>query len=414
MNISKKAKQISWLCTAVYFASYIMRINFAAIMVKAGADMNVPKTSLAIVVTCLTVAYGSGQIISGLLGDKVKPSLMLSAGLLLACVCNTLMFFANTIPLMSVIWCVNGFAHSLLWPPMVRIMSTYLTNDEYSYCSLRVYCGSSGATVLVYLCAPLLFDITGWRGIMLVCAAIGLAIAILWMTVNKKLLVDPVNEKSADKGKTAAKTVPLPKFVYLPVVLIAIAIALQGVLRDGVTNWMPSYLLETFGLSEEHAIVSTVITAVFSVVSFGFFDKLYRKVFKNEVFCAAIIFIGSAVSALALYAVNRFTSAVAVSMVLMALIVGCMHGVNLMLITIVPKRFVKCGKVSTFSGVLNAFTYVGSAVSTYAFAAFAESRGWSFTIFTWLIISALGVLASCVAAPFWKKFKNDYSENPDV
>ena len=34
---------------------------------------------------------------------------------------------------MLAVWCVNGFAHSLLWPPIVRIMSTHLTDSEYGY-----------------------------------------------------------------------------------------------------------------------------------------------------------------------------------------------------------------------------------------------------------------------------------------
>ena len=416
MNISKKAKTITLLCTLVYFASYVMRINFAAIMVKVGTDMQVPKTDLAIVVTALTIAYGTGQIISGFLGDKIQPVYMLSAGLILACVCNTLMFFASTIALMSVIWCVNGFAQSLLWPPMVRIMSTHLSNDEYSYCSLRVYWGSSGATVAVYLLAPLFFRFMDWRGFMLVCASLGAVITVIWLFNCHKLMVDSVGVAKFDKkgAKNATAGVPLPKFVYFPIVFIALAIALQGVLRDGVTNWMPSYLLETFGLSEEFAIVSTVSTAIFSVLSFTFFDFIHRKYFQNEVMCASVIFGASAISAVALFVVNKFTSVAVFSMLLMAVIVGCMHGINLMLITILPKRFVKSGKVSTFSGILNAFTYVGSAASTYAFAAFAESRGWSFTIFTWIVISALGTVAALVAYPLWQKFRKNYSDNSNV
>jgi len=414
MNISKKAKRITLICSLVYFASYVMRINFAAMMVKVGAELDVSKTSLAIVVTALTVAYGAGQVISGILGDRIHPSYMLGGGLFLAATCNTLMFFAKSIPLMSVIWCVNGFAHSLLWPPIVRIMSTYLQNDEYSYCSLRLYFSSSAGTLFVYLGAPMLLYVMSWRGVMLICAALGASVAVIWSLTNKKTLIGPVNVK--EKAENSAKTagVPLPRFVYLPTALIIIAIALQGVLRDGVTNWMPSYLLETFNLSEEHAIVSTVTIAVLSIVSFWFFDLLYRKYIKNEVFCASMIFLGSALCALILYFVNELVNIAALSMLFMALIVGCMYGINLMLITVVPKRFVKSGRVSTISGVLNAFTYVGSSVSTYAFAAFAESRGWSFTIFTWFIISILGALAAGGAYPLWKRFRRTYSDDPNV
>jgi len=205
--------------------------------------------------------------------------------------------------------------------------------------------------------------------------------------------------------------IPLPKYVYLPIVLIMLGIILQGVLRDGVTNWMPSYLLETFGLPEEKAIVATVILAVFSVISFAAFDFMHRKLIRNEVFCAAVIFIMSVASAGVLYIVNVISASVAVSMILMALIVSFMHGINLMLITVVPKRFIKSGKVSTYSGLLNSCTYIGASISTYGFAAVAESRGWNYTILLWVIVSLLGTFSCLAATPLWKKFRKDYSDN---
>ena len=131
-----------------------------------------------------------------------------------------------------------------------------------------------------------------------------------------------------------------------------------------------------------------------------------RKLIKNEVACGAVIFGLALVSAIALYLVNKFTSSVVASMILMAIIVGCMHGVNLMLIAIVPKSFAKYGIVSTMSGVLNAFTYIGAAAATSGFAALAEvSQGWTSTLFAWVIICLLGTVVCAVAVPLWKKFR---------
>jgi OPA family glycerol-3-phosphate transporter-like MFS transporter len=180
----------------------------------------------------------------------------------------------------------------------------------------------------------------------------------------------------------------------------------QGVLRDGVTNWMPSYLLETFGLSEEQSIISTVILAVFSVISFAVFSFINDKLFKDEVRSATAIFVMSTAASAVLYVANTvFSASVPVSMLLMAMIVAFMHGVNIMLIAHVPKRFVKFGKVATFSGVLNSCTYVGASISTYAFAAIAETKGWNATILTWIIVSAVGTAVCFSALPVWKKFR---------
>ena len=416
-TLRSNAKKITLACTLVYFASYIMRINFAVMIAKICSDMSLEKSELSIVLTALTIAYGTGQIISGILGDKFKPAVMLSVGLALAAACNIAMFFAKDIPYMVTVWCINGFAHSMLWPPIVRIFSTYLNDYEYSYASVRVSWGSSVATVLLYLICPLLIgpglDL-GWNTVMLICAGVGIAVLAFWIRISPRILVNPI-VKTEDKnsGKKAIHK-KLPAYVFVAVVFIMLGIIFQGALRDGVTNWIPSFLSETFGISEERAIVSTVILAIFSIFSFWIFGFVQRMLFKNEVMCASVIFALSTVLATVLYFINTLTEgSMAVSLILMSLIVACMHGVNLMLIGIVPKRFVKSGKVSTYSGILNACTYIGAAISTYVFALFAEKRGWDFTIFTWIIISALGLVSCLVAVRIWKRFVKEYAEAPE-
>ena len=165
-NIRSRAKAIAWLCTLVYFASYVMRINFTVMLVKVCSDMNVDKLDLAAVVTGLTIAYGAGQIISGLIGDRLRPALLLTFGLCLAAACNFAMSLIASVPAMTAVWSLNGFAHALLWPPIVRLMSTYLTDGEYGYAAVRVSWGSSIATILLYLLCPALLGAMSWRAIL--------------------------------------------------------------------------------------------------------------------------------------------------------------------------------------------------------------------------------------------------------
>jgi OPA family glycerol-3-phosphate transporter-like MFS transporter len=185
-----------------------------------------------------------------------------------------------------------------------------------------------------------------------------------------------------------------------------LGIILQGSLRDGVTTWMPSYLTESFGLTESGSIAITVVLAVLSMVSFYAFNMLYEKLVHDEALSAAIIFVGSAVSSAALYFADRYRSVI-VTTAMMALIVACMHGVNLMFISVTPKRFAPIGRISTFSGVLNSCTYVGAALSTYLFAKVAETDGLgsSFNIILWTAVSAVGVIISVLAAFGWRRAK---------
>lgn len=417
--VSKRVKGFTYLLTLVYFGSYIMRINFAAMLATIYPDIGVTKSAIAVVITGLTIFYGSGQIINGILGDKIKPKYMLTMGLSLAAACNIGMSFCQTVPWMTAVWCINGFAHSMLWPPIVRLMSTYLNDTEYNYAMVRLYWGSSCGTILIYTLCPLLLKIITWRWIIFCYALMGIAIVIAWVLLSPRVLRKEVTAQAQDgqEQSTATlekKAVPLPSGIWTSVAMIFFAIILMGMLRDGVTNWMPSYLLESFGMPAENAIFATVILAIFSMISYSLFDALYRKVFPNEIVCAAVIFGGAAVCGAVLYIINLFASTVITSMLLMASIVACTHGVNMMLISIVPKRFAKSGKVSTFSGLLNAGTYVGAAIATPVFALIAENHSWNTNVLVWGVLAAVGTAICFATVPLWKKFRSDYSDNPNV
>ena len=413
-KVSPNTKKIAYLLAAVYFTSYCMRVNLAVMLVKICSEMQVEKSALAVVITGLTVAYGTGQVISGFLGDRIKPQHIIPAGLFLAVVCNVGIFFVSTIPAMTVIWSVNGFAHALLWPPIVRLMSTYLSQEDYSFAAVRVNQGSSVATISLYLFCPLLLGFTEWRTIMLLCAAWGTIMIALWFILYPRVFAKTVKQEEKTEKVSPApeqKALPVPLYIFGAISLIMPGIMLQGMLRDGVTNWMPSFLLETFGLSEENSIVSTVILAIFTMISYSAFSALQKRFFKNEVTCASAIFAGSAIVCALLFLVNAFVPGIALvpSLILMALTVAAMHGVNLMLIAIVPRRFVPFGKVSTYSGILNASTYVGAAISTYGFAALAETFDWNFTILTWVAISFVGAVVCFFGARIWQRHLEEHN-----
>ena len=65
----------------------------------------------------------------------------------------------------TAVWCVNGFAQALMWPPIVRIFSEYLTPSRYKNATVKVSWGSSLGTIAIYLCAPVCVTLWGWRSL---------------------------------------------------------------------------------------------------------------------------------------------------------------------------------------------------------------------------------------------------------
>ena len=95
------------------------------------------------------------------------------------------------------------------------------------------------------------------------------------------------------------------------------------------------------------------------------------------------------------------------SVLLSALLTGAMHGVNMMLISMLPPYFKRFGLTGTASGLLNSCTYIGSALSTYGVAALSEVAGWKNTVLIWAGIALVGtVLCFACIKSFQRKFMN--------
>ena len=395
-------KKLAWLFAFVYFSSYVTRINFAAVIQEVVTDTGFEKSALSVILVCMSVSYGIGQVINGRIGDKIKPQNLIFIGLITATTINLVFpIFSGSIPLMCVLWAVNGFAQSMMWPPIVKIMVNTMDEATYGSASVIVSLGSSIGTVAVYLVSPLIITLLSWQFVLLFSAAIGLFSVLLWAFIKDRVYDEKAVILANKKSAPTAKLI-FPKTAIFPLIFIALSVICQGMLRDGVSNWMPSLLSDTFEMGNSASILCTVSLSIFSMIAFIVAGAFYKKFFRNEVACAAAIFCIASVSALLLSLL--FNTGAVTAIIFMTLITGANHGINLMLIGHVPKRFRRHGNISTISGAINACTYVGSAIATYGIAKLSEAYGWQFTTWVWFFIAALGLVFCLIAIPAWKKF----------
>ena len=284
-------------------------------------------------------------------------------------------------------------------------MAENLDKENYNRACISVSVGSSAATIAIYLLSSLCVFLSGWQLVFIVCGTFGLLVSGVWLystrNFDKKSSVQE-EETPAPKTEEPIKQASVGKLIVISgMVLILIAIVLQGMLRDGLDSWMPTLIRETFDLSSSVSILTGVVMPIFAIISFRVASLLFRK-FSNEMTCSVVLFlVGTLCSILLLplYSKNVF-----LSILLIAITTACMHGINLILITWVPRYYARYGKVATISGIMNAFTYVGSAISTYGFGALSERYGWYFTILTWIVIAAVGTVLLAFNIRRWRRF----------
>ncbi len=395
----KGTKKLAALCCAVYFISYITRINYAAVLAEIIADLNITKQLASIAVTGSFVTYGLGQIISGVIGDKFKPHKVIFFGIIGTSAINLSMTLLPDIYFMNVMWCLNGFFQSLMWPPLVRLVSEYFKGNSYTKVVAAITQASYAATISVYTVAPLIITLFNWKTVFALCGISGLLFSAIWLIFTKKL-----QYSDSLSNKVEEQKLPLKQLISVGIIPILIAIVMQGFLRDGITTWMPTYISDVFNLGASVSILGTAILPIFSIISLGIVTKIGEKI-NNELKSAFIFFVTALMCNIVLIAF--FSKAAVLDAIAMAVITSCMHGINLMLIGNVPYHFSRFGKVSTVSGILNSATYIGAAVSTYAFAVASDNFGWKFTACVWAMIAACGAFVCLICIKKWKAFRTE-------
>lgn len=384
------------LFAVTYMVSYITRTNYGAIVSNMVESTGWTKDLLSMSLTGSFITYGTGQIVSGLLGDRFSPKKLVTCGFIVTVLMNIIIPFCQNPYQMLAVWCVNGFAQAFMWPPLVRLMTTLLSSENYKSASVKVSWGSSVGTIIVYLISPIIISLFSWKGVFWFSAICGIIMIFIW----NKFSYEIQPSRKDDSAPVEPRKRVSSKVLFAPVMIGAmLAIILQGMLRDGVTTWMPSYINDTYNLGSVISILTGVVLPIFSIITFRIAGWLYKKI-TNPMMCAGVIFGVGMISALALY---LFTGQNPIFSVLFsALLTGSMHGVNLILICMIPPFFNKYGNVSTVSGVLNSCTYIGSAISTYGVALLSERMGWGFTLLMWLAIAAAGTAVCLICVRPWK------------
>ena len=416
MSLKKNTKSfLIILCSAVYFVSYFSRKDFAATMAAMISAETIDKVTGGFIGMGLFIAYGIGQLISGYLGDKVRPSTLLLSGLGTTALCNLLMPIVPSSAIMIPVWALNGLAQAMLWPPIVRILADNLDHDSFVKANLAVTTAAHVATILLYLYVPLCLSVFSWEAVFFtasILAFLGMAALVLSLTfiLPKDAIKKPVPKKNA-KSDLDIKYFPL--LLRAGIIPIFFSIIMMGFLRDGIESWLPTLYSEAFGRDAGESILVSVVLPIFSILSITVITAIHKtKTFKNEARGSSILFGCVAVTAVPIIILVSSSAVAArfVCLILSCLVCAFMHGVNFLFISCLPGRFSTYGKAATTSGFCNAFTYVGAAISSYGMAIISELLGWRATVITWMIVGILGAVFTLLSLRSYTRFINETAE----
>lgn len=408
LQSQKMQKLLFWLCWIAYFSTYLGRLNYSAGLTEIIRAEGYDKGAAGLIGTAFFCSYGIGQLFSGFMGDKWKPQKMIFAGILGSGVCNILMGLTTDIWQMVIVWCVNGLLQALIWSPIIKLFSNWIPSENQKKFCITINTSVPVGTFAAYSITAFLVWKWHWRNIFFFASVCLFLITFFWVWGMKKLEKDVeengVYEKVAEIGTEKQQgNVSLKKLILMSgMIFLCFGLMFQGILKDGVTTWIPTYIREMFHVDSAASIISTTVIPMFNLGGVYLAGAVNNKIFRNEIMTSAFFFITSGISFVLL---RMFSGASMVTvLVLFGIATTAMMAVNTMLVSVVPIYFAPYGKSSTASGILNSSAYAGGALSTYAIGVLSETAGWNVTINIWIGVAVAGILACMLGKVYWKKF----------
>ena len=397
---NRNVQRLFLLCWAVYFTSYLGRMNFSALMSEIMDAGILTAAGAGAVNMAYLLAYGIGQLVNGLLGDRVRPGRMIFIGLLTAGVCNFCMAAARTGAWMVLFWCGNGYAQSMLWPPIMRLFAEELPPERRVRASVDIVSSMALGSLASYLVSAAALQRGAPAAAFWLPAAALCLMACIW-----HLCIRRIARRAAPAPQQAARARQQSLLPALPAacLLLLFPVMVHGGLKDGLTGWIPTYFHERFAVSASFSAMVTMLLPIVNLSGAYMAEWANRRLHGSEIRAAGVFF-GAAAAALgALELAGRYS--LILSLLLFAAITSSMLAVNALFINLLPLRFAGQGRVATISGALNAIAYLGSAACTGVMGLLLDRLGWSLVMGGWIALTAAAwvVCLGCARLPFAKE-----------
>ena len=406
----KKSRLTVAAMWVLYCASYFIRTCYAATIAPLAEEGIYSKGEIGLIGTAFFICYGVGQLISGMIGDKINPFFMVMFGSVLGAVCCFLMPAAGSLGVLIGVWAANGLFQSMLWSPILRIFSETIDESLSKKAILNIALSLPVGTVLAYLMSSMIIKYLNWKyvfifgGSVVVIAVLfaGFAIFCSEKDIEKVPVIQKQNAEAHNnvnkKGLAAVAVSSGLLFIMIPSIL-------HGMMRDGITNWVPAMISEVYGVSTSFSVFVTIALPIFNAFGAYLVTPLYKKLGENEMKTAGVTGFAALVPLLIMLFMNKLP--VYVIIVLLAVTTSVMYALNYLIISLVPVRFSKFGFTSGISGILNSGAHIGCALSSYGFGAISEKAGWSTVIIVWIVSSVLITVFSFASNKRWSRFLSE-------
>jgi len=369
---------VFYLCFIAYTCIYIARLNLtmaSPAMREAGI---LTAAQLGLIGSAFSVVYSCGRLVSGIVGDRLAPKLLICTGLFLTALANLLVGILPPYALMLILWCFNALGQSMLWSAMLRTMTDLYGKAQADKKVPILVSSVSVGNILGILFSSQLVSRLGIRAAFLVP---GLMTAVMGALALK--ILPPVanaGQKQAFPLAAMLRDKSLRR-ILLPAMF-------HGAMKDNISLFMAVFFLDRFGVDLEQSAWYVLLIPAVGLVGRLAYPACYKALGRREHLLSMIGFALCAVLA----AVLCFEIPIPlVAALCLSLIYAFVSMINTSILSMFPLRFARKGMVSSVSGIADFATYLGAAIASAIYGLLIDNGNYFAMFASWAVISAASI-----------------------
>ena len=390
-NDAKNAVMIGTLCSVSYLAVYFARNILSAVTPQMVEGGKFTVEYIGVVSSLYFIFYAIGQLINGMIGDKIKAKYMISFGLIFAGVTNLIFpYFLHYQSAAKFIYGMTGFFLSMIYGPMTKVVAENTNPIHTVRCSL----GYEVASLLGSPFAGIIASLIVWNSVFVVGSITlfvmgGLCILFFTYFEKKKIVQYGQFERvKTEINKDKSFIGKLGILVKHRIIIFSLVSIITGVIRTTVVFWLPTYFSQYLGYDTQTAPrIFTIATLVISLSAFVAIF-VYERLKRNMDITMLIMFTLSSIFFLGVY----FISNSMINVIFIVLAVLTSNCSATMLWSRYCPSLRDTGMVSSATGFLDFLSYMAAAASSTIFANSVNTIGWGKLILVWALLMAFGTI----------------------
>ncbi|MBQ2746093.1 MAG: MFS transporter [Clostridia bacterium] len=372
-----------------YLFFYNGRQNINLVMTQMAEGLGSTTAALGVVSSALFWCYAFGQLVSGRLGAFIGYKRFMMIGVLASAILNVVISFQTSIPVIAVLWGLNGFFQSTVWANGVGVLNKWWPKDKRGFASGLATAFSGAAQVVTYLTILLCMEWNtewGWRAAFRFPMIPMVLMLVAFFFFFKESPEDvglkafkEADEVAAQRDAVLEEEIKKKGYLYPykvlfsepKVIIFCLISAIAGIGRYGLLTWIPTYFMESLGLSIKDGIFSSILLPIGHACAMFAFPLITDKVFKGKrepmlIICSVVTFCG-------MICFPFIKTQLPASIMLFIVGVSCMvTGVVWAIAGDMGGRAFS----STVVGVLDWAVYMGAAVQAMLFGFMKDKFGW--------------------------------------